>query len=1153
MKQEAIRPVEGSRAALLRESLKQRILVLDGAMGTQIQAQNLTAADFGGEAFDGCNEHLNLTRPDLIRAIHRDYLAAGADIIETNTFGSTSLVLAEYPPLDQQAYAITRRAAELAREAADAFSTPQRPRFVAGAMGPTTKAISVTGGVTFEQLIQTYAEQARALVEGGADYLLLETCQDTRNVKAGLIGIEQAFATLGRKLPVAVSGTIEPMGTMLGGQSVEALITSLEHVDLLYFGLNCATGPDFMTDHIRAAAEIGPMPIACVPNAGLPDENGHYLESPAMLARVMGRFVAEGWLNLVGGCCGTTPAHVRALAEAVAGRAPRAASPRPRTALAGLEPVELEESNRPVIVGERTNVIGSRLFKRLIVEGKFEEAAEIARAQVKNGAQVIDICLANPDRDELADMERFMAIVINKVKAPFMIDSTDAQVIERALTYCQGKSIINSINLEDGEERFEAVVPIARRYGAAVVVGTIDEAGMAVTRERKLAVALRSYELLVGKYGLKPADIVFDPLVFPCATGDEQYVGSAPETIEGIRLIRQALPQCKTILGVSNVSFGLPPAGREVLNSVYLYHATQAGLDMAILNAEKLERYASIPEAEKALAYRLLFDASEETVAAFAAHFRGATGRIKPPKSALPLDQRLAAYIIEGSKDGLTADLAAKLQEAPPLAIINGPLMAGMDEVGRLFNNNELIVAEVLQSAEAMKAAVAYLEPHMEKAETAARGTVVLATVKGDVHDIGKNLVEIILANNGYKVVNLGIRVAPGELVAGVREHKADILGLSGLLVKSAQQMVITAEELTAAGVCPPMLVGGAALTANFTRRRIAPAYSGLVAYARDAMQGLDLAHQIMNPSRRESLLMALARQDAELAAASQAEVPVVPVEVTERSAAVPVQAEVPPAPDYERHVLKAIRPDEVWPYVNPAMLYGKHLGLKGGRAEQLIAAGDEKAVRLQQLIEALKAQGRAGEMQVSAVWQFFRAVSAGNQISLLDQTGRLITTLPFPRQLAGEQLCLADYVNPAEAVPDNVCLFAATAGKGIRERYLFYKERGEYLKSHAIQALAVETAEAAAEWLHGKIRAMWGFPDGPQMSMRDRFQARYRGKRYSFGYPACPDLALQQPLFALLRPEEIGISLTEEFMMEPEASVSAMLFHHPAAKYFGV
>jgi len=1127
----------------IEQALQQRILCLDGAMGTAIQARDLTAEDFGGEAFDGCNENLNLTRPDVIEAIHRAHLEAGADIIETNTFGSAAIVLAEYPPLHERAHEITLAGATIARRAADALSTAERPRFVAGCMGPTTKAISVTGGVTFDELVRTFGEQAEALVRGGVDYLLIETSQDTRNIKAALIGCHAAFERRGKRVPVAVSGTIEPMGTTLAGQTADALAVSLQHEDLLYLGLNCATGPDFMTDHLRALSELVKTRTACVPNAGLPDEDGHYLESPQMVAGVLERFVDEGWINLVGGCCGTTEAHTAALAAMVAGKPPRSVPSYDRTLLSGLEMVELEEDNRPLLVGERTNSLGSRRFKRLIAEGKFDEASEIARKQVKGGAQVIDVCLQNPDREEADDMRAFLDQLIRKIKAPLMIDSTDADVIELALTYSQGKAIINSINLEDGLERFERVVPMARRFGAAFVVGCIDEdkeQGMAVTRERKLAVARRSHDILTRDFGVDPTDIIFDPLVFPCATGDENYLGAARETVEGLRLIKQELPLTKTILGVSNVSFGLPAAGREVLNSVFLYHCTKAGLDMAIVNTEKLERYASIPDTERALAEAVLFDTTDESVAAFADHFRDAKSRVLEDTLNLGLDERLAHYIVTGTKEGLIEDLDEKMRESRPLDIINGPLMAGMGEVGRLFNNNELIVAEVLQSAEAMKRAVAHLEPHMEAQDTAARGTVLLATVKGDVHDIGKNLVEIILSNNGYRVVNLGIKVPPHDLIEAVKKHAPDIIGLSGLLVKSAQQMVVTADELSVHGHCPPMLVGGAALTRNFTRKRIAPKYGGMAVYAKDAMNGLDLANRIMDPKRRDALAGEIAAEADEIANRPARKPAALAVN---RKRVAPV-AELPAPPDLERHVMQRLPLDEVWGYVNPLMLYGKHLGLKG-RFDDLLRAGDPKALELRDVIDELKAELRGDGMVARAVWRFFPARAEGDTVRIGD------TVFAFPRQDRGDGRCLADYV--AGDRGDHLAVFAVTAGAGIRAAYERYKERGEFLKSHAVQALALETAEAAAEWLHHKLRGQWGFPDAAGTTMLDRFRGKYRGKRYSPGYPACPDLAMQDAVFALLDPSGIGITLTEGHMMEPEASVSAFVFHHPDAKYFSV
>ena len=745
---------------------ERKILVIDGAMGTSIQSRNLEPEDFGGPEYEGCNEYLVVTRPDVIADIHQAFLDAGADILETNTFGSTSVVLAEYGLADQ-ARRLNQEAAQLARQLADAASTPDKPRFVAGSMGPTTKTISVTGGITFDELAAAYHEQAAGLIEGGADLLLLETSQDTTNVKAGLEGIDRAFDQLGRRVPVAVQGTVEPMGTLLAGQDAEAFYTSLAHRDLLWIGFNCATGPDFMTDHVRTLSGLSRFPVACVPNAGLPDEDGNYNQTPEMMAHTIGRFIQAGWLNLVGGCCGTGPEHIRLLSQAVAGKTARELVNSHETRVSGIEALVVDQDTRPAIVGERTNVLGSRRFRRLIGQGSFEEASEVGRQQVRNGAHILDVCLQDPDRDELSDVVQFLDHLTKKVKAPIMIDSTDATVIEEALKRLQGKSIINSINLEDGETRFQLVVPLAQRYGAALVVGCIDDdpqQAQAVTKERKLEVALRSHQILTEKYGVPEEDIIFDPLVFPAGTGDANYIGSAAETIEGVRLIKEALPNTKTILGISNVSFGLPSAGREVFNSVFLYHCVQAGLDLAIVNSELLQRYTSIPEEERSLTEDLIWYQGDDPVAAFAAHFRDKAPRAtSEERRNLPLDERLALCIIEGSKEGLAADLDEALADRAPLAIINGPLMAGMDEVGRQFNANQLIVAEVLQSAEAMKFAVAHLEPHMEQRSSATKGRVILATVKGDVHDIGKNLVDIILSNNGYEVVNLGIKVpAPG-------------------------------------------------------------------------------------------------------------------------------------------------------------------------------------------------------------------------------------------------------------------------------------------------------------------------------------------------------------------------------------------------------
>ena len=1172
----------------LRELLRERILILDGAMGTMLQQANLTAADFGGPHLEGCNENLVMTRPDVVLGIHRKYLEAGSDIIETNSFGGTPLVLAEYG-LGDRAREINRRAAELARQAADEFSRPAKPRFVAGSMGPTTKAISVTGGVTFDELRGNFLEQARGLVEGGADILLLETCQDTRNIKAGALAIEELARELGQPIPLMISVTIEAMGTMLAGQGIEALWASLDHVDLLSLGLNCATGPEFMTDHIRTLQSLTSRFVSCYPNAGLPNEEGCYGETPTSLAEQLDRFVGRGWLNMAGGCCGTTEKHIRAIAQMAEGKAPRRPpGPSHRAVYSGIEIIEAEESTRPLIVGERTNVIGSREFKKLVAAEQWEEATEIARRQVKSGAHIVDVCLQSTERDEIKDIPPFYDKLIRKIKVPIMIDTTDARSIELALTYCQGKSIINSINLEDGEEKFERVCPLARSYGAALVVGCIDEdpqQAQAFTRERKLEIAERSHKLLTEKYGIPAENIVFDPLVFPCATGDENYIGGAVETIEGIRQIKQRIPHVRTVLGISNVSFGLPAGAREVVNSVFLYYATKAGLDLAIVNAERIERFPSIPEGERALAESLLFNRAPAEVpenhpqaallrgapddwraqsreqraainqfhiAATSAHFRGAGARKKAQPEDLPLDQRLANYILEGSKDGLIGDLDRKLAEGmAPLDVINGPLMAGMGEVGRLFNNNELIVAEVLQSAEAMKTAVGHLEQFMEKADVEKRARVLLATVKGDVHDIGKNLVEIILKNNGYDVINLGIKVPPEDLIRAHRDHHPDAIGLSGLLVKSAQQMVITAADLREAGIRVPLLVGGAALSEKFTRSKIAPQYSNAVCYAKDAMTGLRLMNELSDPARRESVL----DTHTHMATAVIEEVAPRPLESAgdERSPKIRVDLPIPTPAYLDRKARAVPNIFEIWSYVNPYMLFGRHLGFRGN-FEKALAERDPRALELSNVMEEIKREA-ANFMKISAVWQFFEAERRGNSIALFAPgASSPLHTFHFQRQRVGEKLCLSDYILPPhDARRDHLALFVVTAGAGIREKSEEAKAAGRYLYSHGLQALALESAEAAAEWLHHRIREDWGFPDPPSTTMAERFTSRYRGKRYSFGYPACPNLEDQAGIWMLLRPDEIGVHLTEGMMMDPEASVSALAFHHPDCTYFSV
>lgn len=1140
---------------LIEQQLEKRILIIDGAMGTMIQNADLSAEDFGGEEYDGCNEYLNIIRPDVLEGVHDAYLEAGADIICTNTFGGTPVVLDEYG-LGHRAAEINKKAVEIAKISQAKYSTPEWPRFVAGALGPTTKTLSVTGGITFDELKADFQVQAKALIEGGADLLLLETSQDMLNVKAATIAIRDAFEETGVELPVMISGTIEPMGTTLAGQTIEAFYVSIEHIKPLSVGLNCATGPEFMTDHLRSLSELSSGYVSCYPNAGLPDEEGHYHETPESLSKKLRGFAEKGWLNVVGGCCGTTPAHIAAVREAVDGLAPRERNETSHGhAVSGIEVLEYDESMRPLFVGERTNVIGSRKFKRLIIEGKFEEAAEIARAQVKNGAHVIDICLANPDRDELEDMAAFMQEVVKKVKVPLVIDSTDEDVIEASLKFSQGKAIINSINLEDGEERFDAVMPLVKKYGASVVVGTIDEIGMAVTRERKLEIAERSYELLTEKWGLAPEDIIFDPLVFPVGTGDEQYIGSAVETVEGIRLIKKKLPRALTILGVSNVSFGLPPVGREVLNAVYLYHCTQAGLDYAIVNTEKLERFASIPKEEVKMAEELLFETTDKNLADFTDFYRDKKKEKTEDDIPDTVPERLAYYILEGTKEGLIPDLEkAREMYEDPLEIINGPLMEGMAEVGRLFNDNQLIVAEVLQSAGVMKAAVSYLEGFMEKkADDSGKGKVILATVKGDVHDIGKNLVDIILSNNGFKVIDIGIKVTPAALIEVIRKEQPDIVGLSGLLVKSAKQMVLTAQDFREADIDVPILVGGAALSRRFTETKIAAEYNGPVIYAKDAMQGLDLANRLQSGAGKAVLLEELGAQQEKRQAQDAARAEKGAVAILEK----PVKTVREDAPvyvpnDLRRHVSKEYSVAHLYPYVNMRTLIGHHLGLRG-YSDKLLQQGDARAVELHELATKFL---QSGMLKPAGMYQFFPAQSDGDDVIIYDPKDAKteIERFTFPRQAKAPFLCLADYLkSTASGEMDYVAFMQVTAGHGVRNEATRLKEAGRFLESHALQATALELAEGFAERMHQEIRDQWGFPDATDFSMRDRFAAKYQGQRFSFGYPACPNLEDQAKLFGLIKPEDIGVHLTEEFMMDPEASVSAIVFAHPDARYFNV
>ncbi len=1190
------------RITQLLASLDQRILVLDGAMGTWIQDQHLSAHDFGGPPHEGCHEALNLTRPDLIQTLHERYLQAGCDIIETNTFGGTPLVLVEYE-LGERVHAINQQAAEMARLLADQYSTPDKPRFVAGSMGPTTKSISVTGGISFPELQDHFYLQAKALEQGGVDFFLLETCQDTRNIKAGICAIERLFAEQGHRMPIAVSVTIEPSGTLLAGQTLEAVWVSLSHLDLLYLGLNCSAGPAEMTPWLQILAQKSHFRIACVPNAGLPDETGGYPETPEHFSSFFKTWIQNRWVNFIGGCCGTQIEHIQRLAQLAQHAPPRIWNPPLQSSsfLSGLNVFEMDTKIRPILVGERTNVIGSKRFKTFISEKKFEEAVELGRIQIKKGAQLLDICLSNSDGNEWEDMQDFLKNATQKIFVPLLIDSMDPRVIELALTYCQGKSLINSINLEDGEEKFQKIIPLAQKYGAALVVGLIDNdpvQGMGITRTRKMEIAEKSYSLLVQKYQVPAEDIYWDPLVFPCVTANTKDYSVAQETIEAIALLKKRFPLTKVILGISNISFGLPQKGRAILNSVFLNHCVRTGLDLAIVNSENVEAYDVIPAHEKKLAENVLFNyiQSHQSISEFNLYFKEKSPHLHKPASPLQTSSDptcLSQAIIEGSKEGLIHHLNLILEKMSPLEIMNGPLMQGMEEVGKRFNAHQLIVSEVLQSAEVMKAAMTHLEPFLKRSETLAQTKMILATVKGDVHDIGKNLVDMIFTNNGFKIINLGLRVPASHLVQAIHAHQPQLVGLSGLLVKSAHEMVQVAKTFEQEGLCIPLLVGGAALSEKFVDQWIAPAYpTGTVCYASDVMSGLSLAKRIIDPLSF-SVLKTELTQKRHLATQSFKPVQHSAIPSFERSLQVPLLQSLPKAPDWDRHVIENISIEKIWNYLNPLMLYSRHLGIKGSVVRSWLKnkhpqndlsadtpyphsshsspdslekqnEWNQKNLKPIEILETVdlikKAYQNTEILKPRALYQFFKAAGMKNSILIFNSNHTLkdkepLSQFDFLRQDKIHGLCLSDYVAPLhEGLPqDSVAFFVVTVGKGVSPLALKWKAEGEYLKSHILQAMALELAEAYAELLHTHLRTAWGFSDPQKMTMLDRFQSRYRGKRYSFGYSACPRLEDQALLWKLLDPTTIDVQLTDGCMMDPEASISALVLHHPQTTYFSV
>ena len=1157
----------------LQNDLKNRILLLDGAMGTMIQKQNLTADDFGGEKYEGCNDYLVLTKPEIIKNIHKEYLKSGSDIIETNSFGALDIVLKDYD-LEDRAFEMCKRAAELVNETILEYRSENpddtRHLYVAGALGPSNKSISVTGGVTFDELVHTYYTAVSGLLAGGVDLILFETIQDTRNLKAAYLGLKKAMEE-NYTVPLMLSFTIESTGTTLAGQTADAFYYAVNHMHPFSVGLNCATGPEFMTQFLKTLNDISNTYISVYPNAGLPNEDGEYEETPVTLANKLEPFFKNKYLNIVGGCCGTTPDYIKEIKEKTVNYEPRNIDKDKNfNNLSGLISLETPK-DRPIYVGERTNVIGSRIFKNLIAQEKFDEATEVARLQIKGDADVIDVCLANPDRDEVSDMKAFLEKVSKFAKVPIMLDSTDINVVEKGLTYLQGKGIINSINLEDGEEKFKKMAEVIKEFGAAVVVGLIDEEGMAVSLEKKIKVARRSYELLTKKYGIDERDIIFDTLVFPVATGDQKYIGSASATIEAIREIKKEMPNVKTILGVSNISFGLPIAGREVLNTYYMNKAYEAGLDFAIVNTEKIIPMDEISDEEKELSENILFHTDDENVSKFANFYRDKKAtKKKVDVSNLTVEEKVANLVVEGSKKDLTILLDELLKKYTPIEIINGPLMTGMDEVGRLFNKNDLIVAEVLQSAEVMKASVAHLEQFMEKDESSVKGKIIMATVKGDVHDIGKNLVGIIIGNNGYEVIDLGINTPAEKIRDAVVKEKADFLGLSGLLVKSAAEMVNTVAVLREAGISIPIFVGGAALTEKFTVNKIEPAYeNNIVIYSKDAMTALSDLNKMIDEKKFEEFREYLQKRRDLLLIKDEKELQKLKVKQTvsdikDKEGTFDYSKIEIPKYNFEKiykpetlnkQIITNIKAKDVFPFINLQMLIGKHLGLKW-IVGKMLEKQDPRTVKMYNEIKEIIEHGDE-YFDITAIYKYFpvrrKYGKEKNEFSLeilSDDLTEVIETFNFPRQKYGQYLSLNDYVNPDGI--DYVGFFVVTAGEKSRIVSNELKAKGEFYKGHLVNSIGLELAEATSEYIHQIMRKDVGIID-KDLQTEDILKANYQGNRYSFGYPACPDLSDQKKLFKLLKPEIYGIKLTDEFMMYPEASVSAIVFSQPFCKYFNM
>lgn len=1171
------------------------VIVFDGAMGTSLQKQNLIAEDFGGSQYEGCNEYLVHTKPEAVEKVHRDFLAVGADVIETDTFGGASIVLAEYDLADQ-AYSLNKAAAELAKRVAAEFYTPEKPRFVAGSMGPTTK-LPTLGHIDFDTMQATFAEQAEGLYDGGVDLFIVETCQDVLQIKAALDGIEQVFQRKGERRPLMVSVTMEATGTMLVGSDISAALTILQPYPIDILGLNCATGPDRMAEHIRYLSAHSPFVISCIPNAGLPENVGghaHYRLTPMELRMALMHFVEDLGVQVIGGCCGTQPDHIQQLAEIAQTLKPKERQPNYEPAAASIYSAQLyDQDNSFLIVGERLNASGSKKCRDLLNAEDWDGLVSLAKSQVREGAHVLDVNVDYVGRDGVRDMHELVSRLVTNVTLPLMLDSTEWEKMEAGLKVAGGKCLLNSTNYEDGEPRFFKVLELAKKYGAGIVIGTIDEEGMARTAEKKFEIAQRAYNQAV-EYGIPPYEIFFDTLALPISTGIEEDRANGKATIEAIRRIRQELPECHIVIGVSNVSFGLNPAARVVLNSMFLHLAMEAGLDGAIVSASKILPLSRIEERHQEVCRQLIFDQRRfdgdvcvyDPLTELTTLFEGATTkRDRTADETLPVEERLKRHIIDGERIGLEEQLQKALEKYPPLDIINTLLLDGMKVVGELFGSGQMQLPFVLQSAETMKAAVAYLEPLMEKQDAGnnAKGTVVIATVKGDVHDIGKNLVDIILSNNGYKVINLGIKQPVDNIIEAYEQHKADCIAMSGLLVKSTAFMKENLAVFNERGITVPVILGGAALTPKFVHEDCQNTYKGKVVYGKDAFSDLHFMDKLM-PAKahdkwddRQGFLDGLAatEQEAEVVHQKQevstlgSDTPLTPdssqltPEVdTRRSEAVAVDLERPTPPFWGAKLLQPvdIPLDEVFEYLDLQALIAGQWQFRKPKEQSREEYQAFLAEKVYPLLEQWKQKiVEENLLHPQVVYGYFPCQSEGNSLYIYDPESmnrkdakQQVATFEFPRQRSLRRLCIADFYAPVESGTVDVFPMQAVTVGNIATEYaksLFDANRyTDYLYFHG---LAVQIAEALSEWLHARIRQELGFGGEEPDNIRDILAQRYRGSRYSFGYPACPNIQDQYKLLNLLGSDRIHLYMDESEQLYPEQSTTAIIAYHPLAKYF--